>query len=150
MCNTSYTVHMIHTATLLSTANQQNWVQKTICSYWRSNAPDDRRTCRPKGTSINYFFFILLVLHIISPNMTLNLCLNNFSLRGCFYKTLTFSSKTCKLCPVQCTPALSERENIIPSHHEVFTVFCICNNIFAILVLNASMGLKVCLNCTSD
>jgi hypothetical protein len=36
-------------------------------------------------------------------------------------------------------------------HHEVFTIFCIYNNIlFTILVLNASVGLKVCLKCTSN
>ena len=49
-----------------------------------------------------------------TPKMTLNLCFNNFSLRSFFHKTLTFNRQTQKLCPVQCTPALSERENIIP------------------------------------
>ena len=73
-----------------------------------------------------------------------------FQLSACFDKTLTFNNQTRNLCPVQCTPALSERENIIPLHHEVFTVFCIYNNIFAILVLYALIGLKVCLKCISD
>jgi len=86
-----------------------------------------------------------------TPNMTLNLFQEFQFTQFFFHKTLTFNRQTQKLCPVQCTPALSERENIIPLRHkEVFTVLCIYDNIFAIIVLNDSIDFKVCLKCTSD
>jgi hypothetical protein len=70
----------------------------------------------------------------------------------CVLGHLTTNSQTGKFSPFKHVLALSEWKKRVPLHSEIFkfSVFIMTDLVFNILVLNASMGLKVCLKFTCN